>query len=75
MADNQVINSSATSLVNSPHEWDMIETTCCNEQKCFIYDGKRIKWLYTFEMWRIFVEPAIAQSGKWRIQEASRVDL
>ena len=64
MADNQVINSSATSPVNSPHEWDMIETTHYNEQKCFIYDGKQIKWLNSFEMLKIFVKHAIGRSGK-----------
>ena len=35
------------------------------EKKCFSYDGKRIKWLDTFEMLKIFTKNVVGQLGNW----------
>ena len=61
--------SGLSSFVNcsqiNPFDWDLVEMTCYKEEKCFIYDGKRIKWVDSFEILKIFIKCVICQSGKW----------
>ena len=51
-----VLASYVTIRLYNPSNWDLIEIIRYNEEKCFIYDGKRIKWTHSFEMLKTFVE-------------------
>ena len=65
MAESQVLAGSVTSSLYKRFNWDLTEITRYKEEKCFTYDGKRIKWIDSFEMLTIFVKCAIGQSGNW----------
>ena len=65
MAESQVLAGSVISPSNKCFNWDLTEITRYKEEKCLIYDGKRIKWIDSFEMLKIFVKCAIGQSGNW----------
>ena len=63
MAESHVLAGSVTSPLYKRFNWDLTEITRYKEEKCFIYDGKRIKWTDSFEMLKLFVKCAIGQSG------------
>ena len=65
MAESHVLAGSVTSPLYKRFHWDLTEITRYKEEKCFIYDGKRIKWSDSFEMLKLFVKCAIGQSGNW----------
>ena len=65
MAESHVLAGSVTSPLYKRFNWDLTEITRYKEEKCFIYDGKRIKWTDSFEMLKLFVKCAIGQSGNW----------
>ena len=65
MAESHVLAGSETRLLYERFNWNLTEITCYKEEKCFTYNGKRIKWIDSFEMLKIFVKCAIDQSGKW----------
>ena len=35
------------------------------DEKCFAYDGNRIKWTDTYEMLRLFIKCGVCQPGIW----------
>ena len=66
MAESHVLAGSETRRLYKRFNWNLTEITRYKEEKCFTYDGKRIKWIHSFEMLKIFVKCAIDQSGNWR---------
>ena len=65
MADGRVLNSSVSCRQNYPPSWDLHEMIRYKEEKCFSYDGKRIKSLDTLEMLKIFTKNVVGQLGHW----------
>ena len=63
VADGHVLNSSVSCHQNYPPNWDLHEMIRYKEEKCFSYDGKRIKWLDTLEMLKIFTKNVVGQLG------------
>ena len=65
MADGRDLNSSVSCHQNYPHNWNLHEMIRYKDEKCFSYDGKRIKWLDTLEMLKIFTKNVVGQLGNW----------
>ena len=44
----------------NPLNWDLHEINRYKDEKCFIYDGDRIKWTDSFEMLKLFIRVNLA---------------
>ena len=63
MADGRVQDSGVSCRQNCSPNWYLRKMTRYKKEKCFGYDGKRIKWLGTFEMLKIFTKNVVGQLG------------
>ena len=45
----------------NPLSWDLHEINRYKDEKCFIYDGNRIKWTDSFEMLKLFTRCCVSQ--------------
>ena len=61
MADGRVLNSDVSCRQNCSPNWYLHEMIRYKEEKCFVYNGKRIKWLDTFEMSKFFTKNVVGQ--------------
>lgn len=50
---------------SSSFNWDLHEIFRYKDNKCFIYDDKRIKWKDTYEILKKFTNVVLGQSGTW----------
>ena len=51
----------------NPFNWDLREINRYKDEKCFAYDGNRIKWTDTYEMLRLFIKCGVSQQGRRKI--------
>ena len=49
----------------NPLNWDLHEIKRYKDEKCFVYDGNRIKWTDSFEMLKLFIRCCVSQPGTW----------
>ena len=75
MAESHVLAGSVTSPLYKRFNWDLTEITRYKEEKCFIYDGKRIKWTDSFEMLKLFVGNWLSSGGKYKKFTSCNTDL
>ena len=65
MTDSMITLSSKNYTQINPLNWDLHEINRYKDEKCFIYDGNRIKWRDSFEMLKLFIRCCVSQPGIW----------
>ena len=65
MADSIISSSSGNYTQINPFNWDLREINRYKDEKCFAYDGNRIKWTDTYEMLKLFIKCSVSQLGIW----------
>ena len=65
MADIMITLNSKNYTQINPLNWDLHEIKRYKDEKCFVYDGNRIKWTDLFEMLKLFIRCCVSQPGIW----------
>ena len=65
MADSIISLSPRNCTQINSFSWDLHEISRYKDEKCFAYDGNRIKWTDTYEMLRLFIKCGVSQLGIW----------
>ena len=63
MADIMTTLNSKNYTQINPLNWDLHEIKRYKDEKCFVYEGNRIKWTDSFEMLKLFIRCCVSQPG------------